>query len=151
MPFVESKNEVFREILSTLKSTDQSEWGIMSPQRMVEHLSDAIDLSIGRLDQNELLIPEDKVEKAIRFIHSEYPMPRDFKSLFATPEIPLREDNLEGAIAEFECKWADFIRFYTENPDHIQLHPYFGGLTSDVWLIFHSKHFSHHFEQFNLI
>ena len=151
MPFVDPKIEVFREILSKLNSTDQPIWGTMSPQRMVEHLIDAINLSIGKLDYNDLMIPEEKVERAIGFIHSEHPLPRDFKANYATNETPLRESNLEASISVFENTWKDFLLFYKNNPNHTQLNPYFGELNYKVWLAFHSKHFTHHFEQFNLI
>lgn len=151
MPFVEPKIEVFREILSKLNSTDTPLWGNMSSQRMIEHLSDAINLSIGTLSAGGLLIPEDKVEKAKRFIHSDYPMPRDFKAAFAKPDTPLREEDLKVSIEEFATTWEAFLQFYKNNPDHTQLHPYFGELNYTDWIAFHSKHFTHHFEQFNLV
>lgn len=151
MPFVEPKIEVFTEILSKLNASDQPVWGSMSAQRMVEHLSDAIDLSIGKLGEVTLRIPEDKVDKAIRFILSDYPLPKDFRAFFAKPETPLRNGSTEEATSEFESKWNEFLMLYKNNPNHKQLHPYFGELDIKLWLAFHSKHFTHHFEQFNLV
>jgi hypothetical protein len=140
----------FLNLLSKINSDSTPQWGEMSPQRMIEHLSDSIDLSLGLIQNQVLEIPEDKIDKAQQFIRSEHPMPKNFKVRFATPQTPIRNNSIETAIEEFTSKWNEFTDFYTENPDHKQLHPNFGELDYELWLLLHNKHFNHHFEQFSL-
>lgn len=150
MAFVQPELDNFQKAFNKLESSSQPEWGSMSAQRMVEHLSDSIDLSMGLLDQDKLLIPQDKVDRAIGFLISEHPMPREFKAVFAQPDTPIRKSSLEASINEFVEKWEQFQKHYRENPSKTHLHPYFGDLNHKLWLRMHSKHFTHHFEQFNL-
>lgn len=149
MSFLEPTLENFQKHVSKLTSNSKAEWGTMSSQRMIEHLSDWVDLVLTK--GGELLIPEDKVSKAKAFLFSEHPLPRNFKVKFLPPELDLRNNNLEEAIKEFEQKWAGFEQFYKENPSHITMHPNFGDLDYKHVLALHSKHLTHHFEQFNLI
>ena len=50
--------------------------------------------------------------------------------------------------------WLLFVLFfeetYSEKPDFIALHPYYGQLNEELWRLLHTKHFAHHFEQFGI-
>ncbi|MGZ5193452.1 MAG: DUF1569 domain-containing protein [Kaistella sp.] len=41
--------------------------------------------------------------------------------------------------------------YYRENPQAEHYHPRFGMLNKEMMELFHRKHFTHHFEQFDLI
>lgn len=151
MSFLEPTLESFQKHVSKLKDDTPPLWGSMSAQKMVEHLSDWIDLVMTTGEQFELLIPEEKVPKAQAFLFSEYSLPREFKVKFLPPELDLRNDNVQGAIEEFESKWTKMEAFYEANPDHITLHPNFGRLDHKHVLALHSKHLTHHFQQFGLV
>ncbi len=149
MQFIEPTLPAFLAHLKNLSADKQPLWGSMSPQRMVEHIADVLHLSVGKY-QLEQLIPENKVEKAQAFLKTEHPMPKNFKVPFATPETPLRNQSLDEAIEEFSNAWKTAEKFFEENPGVTTLHPSFGQLNYDQWLLLHSKHFSHHFEQFGI-
>ncbi|MES2800121.1 MAG: DUF1569 domain-containing protein [Bacteroidota bacterium] len=150
MTFVSTEIEDVLAILDQLDPEKKPLWGTMSAQRMVEHLTDVIRLASGK-DKFELVIPAEKVEKAQAFIFSDFPMPKDFKVPFAKETNELRHEEIELAIDEFLLEWIDFENYYIENEGIKTLHPNFGELNYEQWVRLHSKHLTHHFQQFELI
>jgi len=150
MNFIKPDLESFLIALDGLTNQHTAKWGDMTPQRMIEHLSNSIKLSIGDIKM-ELEIPKDKIQKAQDFIASEHPMPKNFKASYVVENEALRNENLELAIDELACLWVDFELLYSENENLKNSHPNFGELNFKQWLKLHSKHFNHHFEQFGLI
>jgi hypothetical protein len=151
MSFLEPTLENFQNHISKLKHDKEPLWGTLSAQGMVEHLSDWINLTMGKLADLKLEIPEDKVVKAQAFLFSEYPLPKNFKAKFFPAREKFRNKDLESAISEFENKWGEFEAFFIENPDFTTMHPSFGELDIKHLLALHSKHMTHHFQQFELI
>lgn len=150
MEFIELNTENMLQHLNKLNSDTQPQWGSMTAQHMVEHLSDAIDMSLGK-KFNDLQIPEDKVGRAQQFLISEHPMPKNFKAHFVQDAPTMRHSEIELAIDEFTEKWIEFEQYFEENPEAKFVHPNFGELDKTMWNQTHRKHFTHHFEQFNLI
>lgn len=137
--------------LDELEPNTKPKWGKMSAQRMVEHLTDTLDLAIANIENVVLEIPEDKVSKAQGFIHSEHPMPKNFEATFAPSDKGTRNDSIDLAIDEFAMKWVDFENYFESNPEQKTLHPNFGELDLELWRKLNAKHIKHHFEQFGLI
>ena len=135
--------------LDKLNAESKPLWGQMSAQRMVEHLTDTIKMSSGKV-KFPLEIPEDKIEKMQAFLDSDKPMARGIDVPFAKKETELRNDEIELAIDEFLLEWIDFENHYDEDETRKELHPYYGYLNYDQWMCLHSKHITHHFEQFGL-
>lgn len=149
MAFIEPSLGIIVSKLERLKPYDKPLWGTMSSQRMIEHLSDSVRLSCG--DHSiPLQIPEEKVQWAQDYLKSESPMPKNFIAVFAKPETPLRCNNIDSAISDFKSDWRDFENHYKINPKAIALHPYFGNLDFELWRKMHSKHITHHLEQFGI-
>ena len=136
--------------LSALKPNTTPSWGQMSPQRMVEHLADALYMSMGQGDFT-LEVPEERIERMQAWLESDKPMAKDVQVSFATPQTPLRNDELETAIDEFTDAFLSFLEHYEENESATALHPFYGQLKYAQWQRLHTKHFAHHFEQFGLI
>ncbi len=136
--------------LSTLQAHTSPSWGQMIPQRMVEHLADALYMSIGQGDYT-LEVPEERIERMQAWLESDKPMAKDVQVSFATPNTPLRNDELETAIDEFTDAYLSFLEHYEENENATALHPFYGQLNYAQWQQLHTKHFAHHFEQFGLI
>ncbi|MFT6503302.1 MAG: hypothetical protein ACJASQ_003435 [Crocinitomicaceae bacterium] len=151
MLFLEPTLENFQKHISKLKQDKQPLWGTLTAQGMVEHLSDWIDLTMGKGGDLKLEIPEDKVAKAQAFLFSEYPLPKNFQAKFFPISENFRNMDLESAIAEFENKWNELEAFFIKNPDFSTMHPSFGVLDYKQLMALHSKHLTHHFEQFELI
>ena len=66
----------FLEILENLDEKKSASWGKMTPQRMIEHLSDCIYMSCG-IGNHELLIPEEKIKGMQAFLISDKEMPQN--------------------------------------------------------------------------
>ncbi|MFT5860923.1 MAG: oxepin-CoA hydrolase/3-oxo-5,6-dehydrosuberyl-CoA semialdehyde dehydrogenase [Flavobacteriaceae bacterium] len=147
--FLEPNLEVFLDKLNDLSSDIPAQWGTMNLQQMIEHLSNSLDLSIGQLE-TKLSIDEEHVPRAVESLISEKPMPRGFKVAYAPENPVVRNESLELAIDELATKWVDFEEYYMEKSDAKNLHPMYGHLDYTLWLRVHSKHFTHHFEQFDL-
>ena len=127
-------------------------WGSMTALDLVEHFTDSLDMAQGKLEGLTLQFPEEKAPKALQFLMSEHPMPRNFKAPFGPSEkVPNRHANLTEAIAAFEINWNQFENHFCENPGIRHIHPNFGNLNYNEWLRVHSKHLTHHFQQFGLI
>lgn len=150
MEFIKADLCAFLDVISNLKENQKPVWGKMSAQRMIEHLTDSIRMSCG-LENNELQIPEEKIERMQAFLLSDKPMAQNIQVSFAKENTQLRNSDMELAIDEFTTAWVDFEEMYTEDNKKIELHPHYGNLNYKLWLCLHSKHFTHHFNQFGLI
>jgi hypothetical protein len=148
--FIEINAEILIEKATKLDPNAKANWGDMCAQRMIEHLSDGIRMSNGK-DKYELAIPEDRIEKMKLFLASEKPMAKNIAVDFAPKSQPLRHTEMELAIDELILEWIDFEEYYETNPQNTAIHPYYGALNETEWRRLHSKHFTHHFEQFSLI
>ena len=150
MEFVQADLCAFLEILENLDEKKSASWGKMTPQRMIEHLSDCIYMSCG-IGNHELLIPEEKIKGKQAFLFSDKEMPQNIQVPFAKENTPLRNTDIELAIDEFTMAWVDFEEMYYQDQKKTALHPYYGNLNYEQWLLLHSKHFTHHFTQFGLM
>ena len=150
MEFVQADLCAFLEILENLDEKKSASWGKMTSQRMIEHLSDCIYMSCG-IGNHELLIPEEKIKGMQAFLISDKEMPQNIQVPFAKENTPLRNTDIELALDEFTMAWVDFEEMYSENSKKTALHPYYGNLNYEQWLLLHSKHFTHHFTQFGLM
>lgn len=137
-------------LLEKLEDHKSPLWGKMCAQRMIEHLTDTLQLANGQI-QAALEIKPEHIEKAQAFIGSTKPMPKLFEVSFAKEETKLRNQSMELAIDEFAENWVAFEHFFELNPDQKTLHPYFGELDYKQWKRLNSKHLTHHFEQFGLL
>jgi len=147
MDFISPTLDNLVDRLKQLNPEATALWGQMSLLRMIEHLTDSVQLSIGR-HSFELEIPEQNIERAQQFLISEHPMPKEFAVKFATPEMGTRNTSIDAAIEEFKVAWNLFEVHYAENPQQKTLHPNFGELNYTQWLRLHSKHITHHLSQF---
>lgn len=136
--------------LTQLQNTTTPIWGQMGPQRMVEHLADALYMSVGK-GNFQLEVSNERIERMQAWLESDKPIAKNVQVTFATPETPLRNDELEIAIDEFTDAFLSFLEHYQNNPEQTALHPGYGQLNFLQWQQLHTKHFAHHFEQFGLI
>lgn len=150
MAFVELEIAEIIQLLDKLDPQAKPQWGNMSAQRMVEHLSDTIRIASGK-SKFPLEIPEDRIEKMQGFLVSDKPMAKNISVSFAKETEELRHEEIELAIDEFLLEWIDFEEHFASQPNRTEPHPYYGELNYDQWCMLHSKHLTHHFEQFNLI
>lgn len=150
MNFIEPELEVVLQYLGKLQGDTKPQWGSMSAQRMVEHLTDSLRMASGEVPQ-KLEIPEERIPKMVEYLASDKPMPQNFEASFAPKDAPLRNEEIDLAIDEFVDAWLHFEEVYESEPNHIEIHPYYGPLNHDQWQRINAKHLTHHFMQFGLV
>jgi hypothetical protein len=136
--------------LDRLNKTKQPQWGTMSAQRMVEHLSDSFRMASGKISF-PMEVPASALDKMQAFLNSDKPMAKNIQVAFAPDNAALRNEELELAIDEFAEEWIDFIDTFEAHSTKTTCHPYYGELSFNQWMQLHKKHVLHHFEQFELI
>ena len=137
-------------LLRNLSPDATPEWGLMTPQHMVEHLVGSWRISNGRA-RIKTVLPLDEVERRRQFLFSD----KDYDQNITNPVqgkglIPLRKENLDSAIEQLENEMEAFFAYHEEHTQAIETHPVFGELNYNEWLIFQTKHMKHHLTQFGL-
>lgn len=151
---IEIKNhEEISDLLKKLNPETQANFGMMTAQHMIEHLILLVKLSNGGI-KGQLMRSEEtavKWKQGLIYTDMEFPMgirvPGEEESILSE----LRYENLEKAIEKLESELKIFDEFYFNDKEKSTMHPALGLLNYDEWIVFHSKHFRHHFRQFGLI
>jgi len=139
------------ESLENLKTDSKAEWGTMTAKQMLIHLTQSSKMM--HLENTKLLIKEKYIEKAIAFLYTDkaiskgIDIPKDIGYNF---DNAITED-IEQLKTELFNSTTTMLNFLTKNTDFRAVHPFFGGLTAEKWLLFQKKHFTHHLSQFGLL
>lgn len=137
--------------LENLKADSKAEWGTMTPKKMIKHLIQSNKMM--HLGITTLIIKEKHIEKSIAFLYSD-------KAISRGIEIPKDigynfEDGISENIKELKSELINstniMVNFLTENTNFKSIHPFFGELNSEQWLLFQRKHFTRHLSQFDLL
>lgn len=138
-------------VLAKLEAEVKPAWGKMTPQHMVEHLIVIFKISIGRI-KIPVASKEEDLPRLKAYLMKDSPMRRSVPSPTGKNELqPLRSVSLDTAKEKLINEIAAFLTFVKTQPDFVAAHPYGGPMTAEEWLLFHRKHFKHHFIQFGLI
>lgn len=136
------------EILNNLQVDQKPNFGIMSPQHMVEHLSVSFKSSTksyGEAPES----PTEQHESFKKFIFSDHPF--DPSNPDKSKLEALRFENLDQAKEDLAKSIDRFYTFFEENPDAKPYNDFFGALSKEELERFHYKHLRHHFKQFSLV
>ena len=149
-----SKEQFFKEeyipLLKQLSDNEVGLWGVLTPQGMIEHMTDAIGNAHGRIKLT-LQTPEAILPRIRTFALSETPFKENTKNALMSEEpAPLRNNSITEAILELENEIKIFFDFYKTNTEHKEMNPFFGEFNYDEWLHLLHKHAQHHLKQFNL-
>lgn len=138
-------------LLKKLKGDEKGNFGKLSPQGMIEHMSDAFGNAYGRIHQ-PLHTKEELVPRYREFALSDKPFKENTPNAYMSEvPAPLRHANISEAINELEREIKAFFDFYQTNEGAIKLNPFFGEFNYNDWLILLHKHANHHLKQFNLV
>ncbi|NNC45697.1 MAG: phenylacetic acid degradation bifunctional protein PaaZ, partial [Winogradskyella sp.] len=151
--FVEMTNETIEECLDKLKSDTKPQWGIMTPQHMIEHLEYTYKIASGEIQDFDVATPEKILEKVHNSLYNYQPFPKgsDFPMLPKNKLADLEHDSLETAKEKFKAQREKYIQFFEENPDAKLSNIVFGELNRYEWYLLERKHLNHHFNQFGLL
>jgi hypothetical protein len=140
-------------LLGQLHNETKPLFGMMTAQHMVEHLGYSVDFSNGERPQ-ELHYTVEKAQKIRQYLlDTDGQIRVGFKSPILPVDelLPLLNPTLQVAITELEVALNKFFQFFAHHPEAKPINPTMGELTHQEWLLFHNKHFYHHFSQFGLI
>ncbi len=140
------------DTLGKLTSDTQPVFGSMTPQQMVEHLVTTIKMTNGKRHVEQRTTKEEGEAWKAKMIYTDMDFPMGLK----TPLIPdgpvvYNYENIPAAIDVLRTELQDLETYFKNNPEATPTHPRLGILNHKEWLIFHGKHFTHHFKQFGLI
>jgi len=143
--------EEYLPLLKKLKGDEKGNFGKLSPQGMIEHMSDAFGNAYGRIHQ-PLHTPDNMIQRYRDFALSDKPFKENTPNAYLGPEPePLRKANMSEALTELEGEIKAFFDFYSSNEGAIKLNPFFGEFSYNDWLHLLHKHARHHLKQFSLI
>ncbi|MAP55523.1 phenylacetic acid degradation bifunctional protein PaaZ [Altibacter sp.] len=151
--FTEMTSEKIEELLQQLSEDSKPQWGIMTPQHMLEHLEYTYKIASGEIQDFEVATPEKYLEKTHESLYNYEKFPRNtnFPLLEKNTLEPLKYDDLETAKKKFLEARENYLTFFKENPDAQLKNIVFGDLNRFEWYLLERKHLNHHFEQFNLL
>jgi len=143
--------ETLQQNLTLLQEDNPAQFGIMTPQHMVEHLILTFKLSQGRITLPEKEPSERALEAKKAILYGDMDLPRGIKAPGVGEQLlDLRYGTLEEAKKGLEKALEDFHLYYAQNKALRHYHPAFGQLDYEEWQAFHQKHFKHHFGQFGI-
>lgn len=151
-PFLEFTKENILGILKKLTPDAKAQWGMMTPQHMVEHLVFHFQTAMGQIETS-ISTPEEKLEKYQESLWNYIPMPPDFKhpNLDPSTPMPLVYANLSEAKSALEKAFDEYTAYFKANPGVQHPNSVFGNLDKIQWDLLGKKHFFHHFKQFGLV
>lgn len=137
---------------SKLLSVTKPHWGKMTPQHMIEHLYTAVISST--IIKNTPPVPANSFQEEFKnvLIYSLEPMAKNLNNpafRFGLPDYT--NPSLLEAKAKLLSSLERFFEIYEGKDDAYNFNPFLGDLQLQETLIFHHKHFKHHYTQFGLI
>lgn len=140
-------------LLNDLTENTQPKWGQMKPQNMVEHLAKVLQYTNGKKQIAQRTTEEEDLKAKQGFIYTDAEMSMGLKSPLLPEEgpIPFEFSSLNEAKENLNKELDDFETFHANHPDALFIQPRLGKLNYNEWIVFHNKHFTHHFKQFGLI
>jgi oxepin-CoA hydrolase/3-oxo-5,6-dehydrosuberyl-CoA semialdehyde dehydrogenase len=151
--FTETTTKVIESCLATLSEDHKAQWGIMTPQHMVEHLEYTYKIASGEIQDFDIATPEKYLEKTHDSLYNfeKFPVNSNFPGLEKNTLALLQHPDLKTAKEKFLEERFKYLTFFKENPDTILKNLVFGELNKYEWYLLERKHLNHHFEQFNLL
>ena len=140
-------------LLKNLSSTAMGKWGKMNGQQMVEHVAAFFYVSTKKIKFN-LVTPLEHLPKYKEFLLSDKEFRENTKApvnVIGDEPLPLRYNTMEEAIENLVKSIAFFELYFKDDPHKKTLHPVFGELNFEEWVLLHYKHVTHHLKQFGLL
>lgn len=81
-----------------------------------------------------------------RLIGSDMPFPKGIKAPFEVGGALGGDLSLESSVQRLEQELEAFFLYFDHDPGALPEHPVLGPMDREEWILFHNKHFAHHFE-----
>ncbi|MEI7736572.1 MAG: DUF1569 domain-containing protein [Ferruginibacter sp.] len=138
--------------LNQIPADTTGKWGKMNSQQMVEHLSLIFAASSGKLVVT-LATPVEYLPTYKAFLLSDMEFKENTKAPSTLiPDEPqqLKNATMLLALQELQEELDYFFRYFETHPGITTMHPAFGELNAEEWILAHYKHVVHHLKQFGL-
>lgn len=137
-------------LMSGLAPDTKGNWGVLTAQGMVEHMSDSVREATGKVEL-KILTPPEKLKSYKGFAMSDMPFSENTKnSKMPVEQAPLRHKSISEAIAEYREEVASFLTYFKEKELSTLPNSFFGDLNFVEWTHLLHKHAKHHCKQFGL-
>ena len=155
MSFIEKEaflKEGMFNMLDSIQENSKPVWGKMNVWQMAEHLADFFDVSAQKIHY-DLAVPEELLPKYKAFLYSDKLFRENTKApatVLGEEPMPLKSENFESAKKKLRMAVNAFFDHFSNDKSRTTLHPAFGLLNYDEWVMLHFKHVIHHLRQFNV-
>ena len=139
-------------IFKGLSANAVGNWGKMNGQQMVEHVAAFFLVSTEKI-KFALVTPAEHLPKYREFLFSDKEFRENTKApgnVIGEEALPLRYADMDEALEKLFESIAYFEYFFKDDADKKTLHPVFGELNYEEWVLLHYKHVTHHLRQFGL-
>lgn len=140
-------------LFDSLAGDTAGKWGKMNAQQMVEHVSAFFLVSTGKI-KFDLVTPAEHLPKYKEFLHSDKEFRENTKApttVIGEEALPLRYIGMPQALEKLKEAIAGFETYFATDADKLTMHPVFGELNFEEWVLLHYKHVTHHLKQFGLL
>ena len=140
----------FIPLLNALQADAAGKWGKMNGQQMVEHVAGFFKVSTGKI-KFPLVTPVEHLPKYKEFLNSDKEFRENTKAPVLPEEpLPVRFATMIESVNELDKDIKEFVDLFSNNDRVKTMHPVFGELNFDEWVLLHYKHVTHHLRQFGL-
>jgi len=143
----------FISLVKSLPVNAEGKWGKMNAQQMVEHVTAFFKVSANKT-HFPLVSPSEHLPKLKAFLHSDKEFRENTKaptSVIGEEPLPVKSNNMEEAIEALQQSIEEFVNYFEGDSYKTTLHPVFGELNFEEWVLLHYKHLVHHAKQFGLM
>lgn len=140
-------------LFKKLQPDTTARWGKMNAQQMLEHVAVVFVISAGKI-KLDLATPAEHLPKYQEFLFSEKEFRENTKApaaILGEEPLPLRYATIEGAKEKLAEAIALFENYFAADPEKRTMHPAFGELNYEEWVLAHYKHVRHHLKQFGML
>ena len=145
------KNDFF-SLLGKITPESKANWGKMNAQQMIEHVAAFFKVSTEKI-KFDLVTPEEHLPKFKEFLLSDKQFRENTKApanVIGEEPLPLRYKSFEEAVEKLHQAVDHFEVYFKNDPHKKTIHPVFGPLNFDEWVLLHYKHVTHHLRQFGM-
>ena len=141
----------FPELLNTLNPETEKNFGLMTPQHMVEHLVKAMESATVKYEGERESPATEKQLGMQQFIKSGSVLSHRPSDKTTADLPPLRYDTLEEAISHMPKAVQEFYDFWDSNPNYVPYASFLGEVSFEDVELFHYMHIRYHLWQFGLL
>ena len=122
------------------------EWGIMTPQHMVEHLEYTYKIASGEIQDFEISTPEKILEKVKNSLwnYNKFPKNSRFPLLEKDTLDSSKHADFQTSVEKFKEQREKYLEYFKENPEAKLNNMVFGELNKYEWYLIERKHLNHH-------